>query len=278
MRLLTKIENRLEPYAVPNITLYIVMLQSLAYVLTLARPVSPDAPATAGFLGQIALIPARVAAGEWWRLFTYVFDPPGGNPLFVVIGLMFFYWIGTSLEREWGTLRYNLFLLIGYAATTAAAMLTLVLPFTDPTLPASTAFLGGSVFLAFAFLFPDVVIRLYFILPVKIKYLGYIAWAFTLFALFFGNWTVRLLTAASILNFLLFFGRDLIELARGQRMRVRQRIRRDALVTDPDEPFHRCVQCGVSDKSNPRMEFRYCDKCAGTPCYCIEHIGNHQHR
>ncbi|HLL90347.1 MAG TPA: rhomboid family intramembrane serine protease [Tepidisphaeraceae bacterium] len=279
MRLLTKLEQRLEPYAVPNVTLYVVFLQGLAYVLSLARPQRPDALEPSGFLGQIALIPAKVAAGEWWRLFTYVFDPPASHPLWLLIGLMFFYWIGTSLEREWGAVRYNLYLLLGYVVTTAAAMLTLALPFTDPTQAATTAFLGGSVFLAFAFLYPDMVIRLYFVFPVKVKYLGFVAAAFTLFAILRGDNTTRLLTLASVVNFLVFFGGDLFAFARGQRQRMKQRIRRDAAKpADVDEPFHRCTTCGVTDKSNTRMEFRYCDKCAGTPCYCIEHIGNHAHR
>jgi hypothetical protein len=45
-----------------------------------------------------------------------------------------------------------------------------------------------------------------------------------------------------------------------------------------DEAFNRCTTCGVTEKSNPRMEFRYCAQCAGTACYCIDHIHVHAHR
>ncbi len=76
-----------------------------------------------------------------------------------------FYLMGTALERSWGTFRYNVFLLIGYVDTVGVAFIV-------PDVPANNAFLQGSVFLAFAYLFPDFVMYIFFILPVKIKWLG----------------------------------------------------------------------------------------------------------
>ena len=43
------------------------------------------------------------------------------------------------------------------------------------------------------------------------------------------------------------------------------------------KPRHACVICGVTNLTDPSMGFRYCSKCAGTPCYCDAHIRVHEH-
>ena len=40
---------------------------------------------------------------------------------------------------------------------------------------------------------------------------------------------------------------------------------------------HKCTVCGITDADDPTMEFRYCSRCNGYHCYCIEHINNHTH-
>jgi len=41
--------------------------------------------------------------------------------------------------------------------------------------------------------------------------------------------------------------------------------------------FHKCTVCGVTEKDNPDMEFRYCMTCEGHYEYCMEHLKNHEH-
>ena len=40
---------------------------------------------------------------------------------------------------------------------------------------------------------------------------------------------------------------------------------------------HKCTVCGRTDADYPNLEFRYCSKCKGYYCYCIDHINNHAH-
>src|SRR5690606_12067590 len=131
--------------AIPNITLYIVCLQSLAYILVLARP---------EMWGNMLLVPERVAAGEWWRLISFVLIPPASNPLFAFFALYLFWLMGTALENQWGTFRYNLYLLIAYLATIGAALLVQWAGGTQGE-AGTNAYIGGSVFLAFAWLYPN---------------------------------------------------------------------------------------------------------------------------
>ena len=175
--------------------------------------------------------------------------------------------MGTALENYWGTFRYNIFLLIAYIATIAVSFITL-------SAPSTNIFIGGSVFLAFAYLNPNFELMIFFILPVKIKWLAMLTWIGYFLTFAFGSWTSRLLVLASISNFLFFFGKDLWLMIRSRRWRMERQIREFATQNDP---VHRCTACCITDKDDPDMEFRYCTKCEGTLCYCREHIRNHEH-
>lgn len=256
--MLKQLERKLRPFAIHNITLYFIVCQVLVYGVAMARPES---------IQNVVLVPSLVLQGEVWRLFTFLATPPDSNPLFAFFFWYIWYLMGTALEANWGTLRYNLFLLIGFAATAAAAFLA-------PNVAASNKFLEFSVFLAFATLFPDFQLNLFFILPVKIKWLALIAWAGLALQFFVSPWSVRAAIAASVLNYFLFFGGEILRRLRGKQRRMTYQAKENARRT---KPFHVCRVCGKTDKSDPDMEFRYCSQCVGGCGYCTEHIRNHEH-
>ncbi|MDR3418251.1 MAG: rhomboid family intramembrane serine protease [Nevskia sp.] len=258
MKLSKQTERKLSRFAIHNLTLYLVGGQGIALLLGLGMP---------GFLGAIQLFPADVMTGQWWRLLTFVFTPPFGNPFFAIFALYLLYFMGGSLEAHWGTFRYNVFVLIGYLMTIAAA-------FVFPYHGASNAYITGSIFLAFAYLFPDYQILLFFILPVRIKWLALITWLFYAYDFLTGDWATRLLILAAITNFLVFFGQDLYYKARyGHRQMKRQA----GAISKRDKPIHTCTVCGITDKTHPTMDFRYCTKCDPPRAYCSEHLFSHEH-
>ena len=265
MRLLDRLEQRLRPYAVPNVTAGLIAVQVLTFALAQVRPAA---------VGEIQLVPERVLAGEWWRLFTFLAMPPvvgrsALGPIWAFFAWYMFYLMGTALEGFWGAFRYNVFLTVGYVATVAAALLT-------PEMPATNVFLAGSVFLAFAFLYPDFQLLLFFILPVKIKWIALATWLWYGVQIAFGDWTTRALVLASICNFFLFFGRELVERVSTGRRRMAMQAARVAAAKEP--PYrHKCAVCGITDRTHPQAEFRYCSKCAGGPAYCGDHLRNHEH-
>ena len=258
MRWLDRLARKLRPFAVPNVTLVLIFGQVLVYVATQSNR---------ELLDNTLLIPERVLQGEFWRLVTFLFVPPDTSAIFAFIFWYLFYLMGTALENTWGVFRYNLFLLIGFAATTAVAFLY-------PALPASNGFVQGSVFLAFAFLFPDFVLHLFFILPVKIKWLALIAWLGYLHTLVMGLWPVKLFVLASVCNFLLFFGKDLMHRIRHGRRRMAWKSK---ATSNQIKPRHQCVVCGITNLTHPKMQFRYCTKCDGQCGYCTEHLQDHEH-
>jgi membrane associated rhomboid family serine protease len=251
--------RKLAPLAIENITVYIACLQSLCFIFQQVKP---------NFFDSLILDPHLVMQGEVWRLVTCALLPTSGNIVFLFFELMFFIIFGTALEREWGALRYNLYLLIGYLASVAA-----VFAVGTSASVGTTVYFETSVFLAFAWLYPDYIIQLFFIIPCKVKWLAWLTWAFYGFKFISGGHQQQALVLASVANFLLFMGRDILVYLKF--IPAIPRGKKKAAVV---EAFHRCALCGVTDQSNRKMEFRYCPDCAGTPCYCIDHIENHVHR
>ncbi len=262
MSLPDKFERAFGRYAITNLSIYIVIGQVFVLLGTMFNLIDPN---------LFILWPVLVTHGQWWRLLTFPFYlalPTGTfGPIFTAFALYMFYLMGGALEGYWGALRYNLFLLLGYALTVGAAFVT-------PGNAVTNLFLGASVFLAFAYLNPDFEFIVFFILPVKVKWLALLAWVGYGVSFFLGSWPVRLQILASVGNFLLFFAGDIFwGVRRGQRAVVRKA--RD--LAEAGEPRHRCHVCGKTDLTNPELDFRYCSKCAGDQCYCPEHIQNHVH-
>jgi hypothetical protein len=170
--------------------------------------------------------------------------------------------MGGSLDHEWGTFKYNVFLLTAWAATVAAA-------FAFPHVPATNIYIGGLVLLAFAFLFPDFELLLFFILPVKVKWFAWLTWAIYVYTLAVGPWSDRLMVIAASAVFFLFFGGDVYRRVRGA---YRSSQRRFEAVRQAETAFHRCSVCGKTDMSDPEEDFRYAQTPDGVKCFCSEHL------
>lgn len=245
----------------PNLPLILVAGQVLAW-LGVERGIVP--------YGVFVFRPYRVLQlGEWWRLGTFVFAPPPVGILWSVMAWWAFYFIGSALEAFWGAFRVTAFVVVGYILTVIGGLLT---PF-----DATTNFFLGSIFLAFAYLNPDFEILLFFILPVRIKWLGLLTWIGYVYVLVWGSPPERAQVLAVATDFLLFFGRDLWLTLKLKRRTTVTVATRGTPNRAPDEPRHRCRICNKTDRTNPEMDFRYCSLCAGDPCYCPDHIFNHEH-
>jgi hypothetical protein len=267
MSLLSKMERRLGWMAIHNITVIIVFGQACAFLLMVTHPGMASDP-TSSFLYHIVLFPTLVMHGEVWRLFTFIFVPPSSNILFAFIGLYFFYFLGRALEANWGAFRYNIYLLIAYVMTVGVSFL-------QPDRAGTIEYIGGSVFFAFAFLFPDMEILLFLVLPVKAKWLGWFTGFLYAWMFYNGDLQTKLLIGAALVNFVLFFGSDIIHHIRTGHRRLKTKVEKVQL---RDKPFHVCAVCGITDKTNPKMDFRYCPLCVGSWGYCSEHLLQHEHK
>jgi hypothetical protein len=259
--MLDKLERWFGRFALPNVTLYLIIGQ--VFVLLSAMLGQLD-------LAKFVLVPGAVLNGEWWRLITFVFFPPPTSFIWVAFAWYAFYLTGSAMEGYWGSFRYNLYLIVGYGLTVGASFL---LPFA----PVTNLFIANSVFLAFAWLNPDFEFVIFFILPVKVKWLALLSWVGVFFVIATGSWPIKAQALASVANLFLFFGRDLVMTMRYRRRQMERGAQRFSESSREPEPRHRCFVCGKTDLTNPEMDFRYCSKCAGDQCYCPEHIFNHEH-
>ena len=256
------LEKRFGRFAIPNVTAIFIAAQVFAFVANALNP---------GLLDRMILIPERVLNGDVHRLVTYLAIPPGGHPLWAFFAWYLFYLMGQALEHYWGIFRYNLFILLGFLATTGAA-------FAAPDQPCGNGFLYGTVFLAFAFLNPNFELRLFFILPVKIKWLAGLTWIGYFFQFVVGDAITRLSVAAATANFFLFFGQDLYWRLRGkQRAVVRTMQKAREKKAEKTRYYHKCAVCGLTDLDDREMDFRYCSQCAGDQAYCRNHLREHAH-
>ncbi|HET6880409.1 MAG TPA: hypothetical protein VFI31_09655 [Pirellulales bacterium] len=258
MSLLDKLERRFGWCAIPNLTMLLTCAQATGFALIWAKLTTWD---------NMALVMSEVAEGQVWRLGTFLFLPATMSPIWLFFALYLFYLMGSTLEAHWGEFRYNLFLAIAYLATVAAACVA-------PHEPATNVYLGGSVFLAFAYLFPNFELLIFFILPVKIKWLALLQWIGYFLSFTMGDWMQKAMVLAAVSNFLLFFGKDIFRGARDGKRRMEWNARH---LAKRDKPFHNCAICGANERTHPKMDFRYCTKCSGSYEYCAEHLPTHEH-
>jgi len=263
MDLISKLERRFSSWAIPNLAVYLIALQLIGVVLLMGNYIHPT--------DLILYGSAVVDLGQWWRLLAFMMLPKTMSPLWLFFAFYIFYLIGNSLEQHWGAFRFNLFILSGY-------LLTIAMAFINPGAIITNIYFLGGVFLAFATLFPNIEFRLFFILPVKVKWLGWLTVATYVWMLvtpakgdplLMGN---QLGVVAAFANYLLFFGRSLFR-------NVKADVRRKSFVAEraaaTARPMHECAVCGKTDKSHELMHFRYCSACG--QCFCEEHIGDHGH-
>jgi hypothetical protein len=257
MDLISKLERRCSSWAIPHLALYLIVLQLIGVVLLMGNYIHPT---------DLILHGSSVMhRGQWWRLLAFMMLPRTLNPLWLFFAFYIFYLIGNSLEQHWGAFRFNLFILNGYLLTIAMAF------FSPGAVITNTYFLGG-VFLAFATLFPNIEFRLFFILPVKVKWLGWLTAAVYILTLFSSDTGSRLGVVAAFANYLLFFGSAFSRSLKADVRRKSFEAERAALQA---QPLHVCTVCGITNKSHEQMHFRYCSACG--QCFCEEHISHHEH-
>jgi len=258
MKLLDRLDRLVRPVAIPNLTQILIAGQVFLFVAFLADNT---------LIQRAWLQWDQVIQGEVWRLLTFLFVPITTNPIWLFFALYIFYIFGTALEQIWGTLRYNTFLYLGALLTVASAAIL-------PGYPVTGAFLEGTVFLAFATYNPNFELRLFFVLPVKVKWLAWIQAAIYTLSFLSGSWSVRLMVFASVGNYLIFFAPMVVQ--RGKNM-VRRKQWEAKQVRVGDQPRHTCAVCGINSNTHPNEDFRYCSKCDGEKAYCEQHLRNHEH-
>ena len=260
---------------IPGLMRYIVGANAVIYLLSLF--------ARGGSLNFLCMDPASVLRGELWRIVTYVLLPTNGG-IFLVISLFFYYWLGESLERLWGTTKFTVYYVSGTLLTALASLLAYLIDGISVPIYGAV-YVNTALFLAFALNYPDAMVNIYFIIPVKMKWLaaleGILYALSVVTAIAARMWGQALIPIVALLNLFVFFTPDFLRKADRVKAHTRPQavqFRRAVKEQQRQKGYHhKCSVCGRTDTDYPDLQFRYCSKCAGYHCFCEDHIFNHTH-
>ena len=266
-------------FGIPNLMLYIVIANAVVYLFSMIDR------SGGFFLYNLYFIPSRIFAGEIWRLITFIFIPEGSNILFVALFLYFYYFIGNTLENTWGSGRFTVYYILGYLLTVVFGLVVwLFTGSSTVTMALDAHYLNLSMFFAFATLYPDTQVLLFFIIPIKIKWLALVDAAYFLYAFIASTFPMNFLPVVAVLNYLIFCSSDLARVLSplkyrfsGRRASFKSKARKVENFKASGAYVRQCSVCGRTEKDYPNLEFRYCSKCDGYHCFCIDHINDHVH-
>ena len=311
-KFLNKMERKYGKYAINNLSLYIIIAYVIGYILQMT-----------GTMDFLRLNPYEIVHGQVWRIVTWVIVPPSSLGIFTIIMLFFYYSLGKSLEMTWGAFRYNVYIFSGMIFTLIGAFLLYAFfAYASPNDPmevgyvismyVTTYYVNMSIFLVFAALYPDMHVMLYFIIPIKIKWLA-ILYAVLMVVDVFSARALPIIIIrgvilfVSLLNFIIFFfgSKDFSRYSYKERKRkadffnsVKEGQRAAANRSSGQSHYsqfsrtgdnssrnggvkiskHKCAICGRTELDNPDLEFRFCSKCNGNYEYCNEHLFSHKHK
>ena len=269
MRLIDRFCARHPNFGIPNLMRYLTIANVVFWILGTAN---------ATLMSYLSFDAPLILQGQVWRLFTFMLYPPSAGVLAFLV-FYFYYWMGSTLERYWGTPQFNVYILIGWFLTVVYGFLVWFLGHWRIRIDAQYLYL--SMFFSYAALFPDQQVLLFFFIPIRMKFLALIDAAYFVLAVVTNPFPVNLLPIVAVLNFCIFFAGTLLRILPGRQSASAVNFRRASRKIRQEQKSqlyrHKCAVCGRTDTDYPGLEFRYCSRCAGYHCFCIDHINNHIH-
>ena len=288
MKWLDKLERKYGKYAIPNLMYYVIMLYIVGFVINIVAPEL--------YTEYLALDAQAILHGQIWRIFTFIIQPPNSSYFFILFALYLYYMIGKTLEYMWGAFRFNLYFFSGMLLHVIACLLIYLI--FGMNFQMGSFYLNMSLFFVYVALFPDAEFLLFFIIPIKAKWLGIIEgvyFAITIAAgfivpvgspLWFSLLQAGIMALPansisallSLLNFIIFFlgsNRNRFSPKQARRRTIYQK---KVHVASQNNTHHRCAICGRTEKDDENLEFRFCSKCKGNYEYCQDHLFTHEHR
>lgn len=268
-------------FGISNLIKYVVFGTVIVYIITLMDT-------TNTFWTYLTFDPSGILRGQVWRLISFVFLPGDSNVLFFAISMYFYYMVGNSLEQYWGSGKFTIFYISGMVLTALySTVYWLILDMTSISfLYFNAYYINLAMLFAFATVYAEMPLLIFGIIPLKAKWLGVISGALLLYDIL-SNWSsfpINLLPLFTLLNYFLFCGGDLLHAMAPMRYRVSPRTinfkkaaKKAGGKKNSGPVVRKCAVCGMTDTEHPDMEFRYCSRCEGFHCFCIDHINNHVH-
>ena len=305
-----KRKKDLDRYGIPKLYIGIPLCVILSYLFYFASP---------ELALKMVLSPYYIVVEhEYWRLFTWIFtipySPDGLTLILLPIMLFFYYSLAKSLEQIWGRFMFNLYIFGSIILTDILVLLGAfyIMHFSRQVDIADFVGAGAgithyfliSIFLAFTVVGGDNIVYLYFVLPLKMKWLGYIDLIYMLYLFISEGFFTKLIIIGLLTNYFIYFfinrkktapsladRRRKANFVKAMQKRPKNTYNEDGTIqfrpksgiippgtgNPPGVPVHKCAVCGRTDLNSPMMDFRFCSKCEGNYEYCSEHLYTHEH-
>jgi len=269
---MNNLERRFGKFSITNLTMYLIIGRIFCFLLLIFGQ--------SEILGYLGLDPVLIMNGQVWRLFTFIFIPHS-SPFWFIFEIMFLYWIGNGLESVWGSFKYTMYYLGSVAGVTVAVVISYFIGiealFAAYLIPSLFIY---TMFLPFAWYFGEEEMRVMLMIPIKVKYLAIvniilILMVFTDTVAYPRMWIIFIL---SMINMIVFFGYVFIQRIRNKARYAGFKSKVISAERNTKKAIHRCTICGITEKDDPGMSFRYCSKCEGDYEYCEKHLKDHEHK
>lgn len=296
MNFINKLERKFGKYAIHNLMYYIIAIYVLGWIIQLVAPEI--------YTSYLSLNAEAILHGQVWRIVTFLLNPPSSSPLFMIFALYLYFIIGMNIERAWGAFRFNLYFFVGVLLHVIAAIIIYLI--FGINLDLGTYYLNLSLFFTFAALYPNMQLLLFFIIPIKIKWIALLNGVFFAATIIFGiainflpevaqynlftnlyrfgviaTLPSSIAALVSMLNFIIFFfatrnykrvSPKEVHRRNVYKRQVNEHTRKDS------QARHKCAVCGRTEKDSEDLVFRYCSKCHGGYEYCQDHLFTHEHK
>ena len=190
--LLDKLDRKFGRYALKNLMTIIVAGTAIVWLLDTLVYSRTGVSITA----WLYFDKSAILSGEVWRVLTFVFLPQTYNPFVLALSLYFYWLIGNTLENEWGSFKFDLFYLCGVVGAIVSGFITGY---------ATVDYLHLSLFLAFALLYPNYTVLLFYFLPIQVKWIAVVDLIGLVLLFIFSFWAERIAMLVALLNVALFF-------------------------------------------------------------------------
>ncbi|MCR5743262.1 MAG: rhomboid family intramembrane serine protease [Lachnospiraceae bacterium] len=276
MKWFAKLERRLGKFAIRNLMMYLMVLYVIGTLIFVAGYENV-------YYTYLALNPeAILKRGQVWRIVTFLMMPPGGSNVFFMLISLYVYWnLGSIIERYWGAFKFNVYMFTGIFGTILATFIVYFIygsAIVPSLLFVGNSYINFSLFLAYAFTFPDAQFLLFFIIPIKAKILGWIEILVYVVIFITGTLADRIMIVVSLINVIIFFlATRNFNRFKPSEIKRRRDFKKKIAHASGGGARHKCAICGRTDEDDPNLTFRFCSKCEGNFEYCQDHLYTHTH-
>lgn len=302
MNLLTRLDRKYGRYAIKNVMLYMIIGYLITWFIIQFN--------LQFFLTYLTPDISMILKGQVWRIITIIFLPPSySDVLLLAINLYFLYFIGRIMEDTWGSFALNLFFAVGIILHIVGAFILygvfhINIGNIEGILGGGMIF--GSYYLTMALFMlvgmsaPDMHVLLFFIIPVKMKWMAVFTLAILGGTVLFGYgnalgvfenasfmsgliqvgiYPTVIPATSALMSLIMFFGFYYLmksyHISRAQKTRKKNFEQKIKIVDKPK--VHKCAVCGRTSEDET-LSFRFCSKCNGTYEYCQDHLFTHEHK